>query len=192
MVHGRLSTKRTVPLVTYGAGRVNTQVASPQKTQEAADGYRRKAPSLPTSEPQSTALAIFDGTIGCFLIILCLSYAANAADRQIFPTLLPQIAKVFGYNLKIGGLLATISRWAWPSRAFPTGYILDRTSRKAIIIIGMLLYSVFTLATIYASGIWDMLIYRAFTGVGRACKWRACLPPWAATSTAGGQCSSVA
>ena len=73
---------------------------------------------------------------------------------------------MFGYNLKIGGLLATIFTLGLAIAGIPTGYILDRTSRKAIIIIGMLLYSVFTLATIYASGIWDMLIYRAFTGVG--------------------------
>ena len=79
-----------------------------------------------------------------FLIILCLSYATNAADRQIFPTLLPQIAKVFGYNLKIGGLLATIFTLGLAIAGIPTGYVLDRTSRKAVIIIGMLLYSVFT------------------------------------------------
>jgi MFS family permease len=101
-----------------------------------------------------------------FLIILCLSYATNAADRQIFPTLLPQIAKSFGYNLKIGGLLSTIFTLGLAIAGIPTGYILDRTSRKAVIVIGMVLYSIFTLATIYASGIWDMLIYRALTGIG--------------------------
>ncbi len=118
----------------------------------------REAPS--TALPYSMALSVV------FLIILCLSYATNAADRQIFPTLLPQIAKVFGYNLKIGGLLATIFTLGLAIAGIPTGYVLDRTSRKAVIIFGMLLYSVFTLATIYASGIWDMLIYRALTGVG--------------------------
>ena len=73
---------------------------------------------------------------------------------------------MFGYNLKIGGLLATIFTLGLAIAGIPTGYILDRTSRKAVIIIGMLVYSVFTLATIYATGIWDMLIYRAFTGIG--------------------------
>jgi MFS family permease len=101
-----------------------------------------------------------------FLIILCLSYATNAADRQIFPTLLPQIAKAFGYNLKVGGLLATIFTLGLAIAGIPTGYILDRTSRKAVIIIGMVIYSVFTLATISAGGIWDMLVYRAMTGIG--------------------------
>ena len=101
-----------------------------------------------------------------FLIILCLSYSTNAADRQIFPTLLPAIRKAFGYNLKIAGLLSTVFTLGLAVAGIPTGYILDRTSRKAVILIGMVIYSVFTLATIYATGFWDMLIYRAMTGIG--------------------------
>ena len=108
-----------------------------------------------------------DGLSIVFLIILCLSYATNAADRQIFPTLLPaDSGRCFGYNLKIAGLLSTVFTLGLAVAGIPTGYILDRTSRKAVILIGMVIYSVFTLATIYASGFWDMLIYRAMTGVG--------------------------
>ncbi len=101
-----------------------------------------------------------------FLIILCLSYATNAADRQIFPTLLPAIRKAFGYDLKIAGLLSTVFTLGLAIAGIPTGYILDRTSRKSVILIGMVIYSVFTLATIYAHGFWDMLVYRALTGIG--------------------------
>jgi MFS family permease len=110
--------------------------------------------------PYTLALSIV------FLIILCLSYATNAADRQIFPTLLPAIRKAFGYDLKIAGLLSTVFTLGLAVAGIPTGYILDRTSRKACILIGMVVYSVFTLATIYAHGFWDMLIYRALTGIG--------------------------
>jgi len=101
-----------------------------------------------------------------FLAILCLAYSINAADRQIFPTLLPAIRKTFGYNLKIAGLLSTIFTLGLAVAGIPTGYLTDRTSRKAVILIGMTIYSVFTLATIYAQGFWDMVIYRAMTGVG--------------------------
>jgi predicted MFS family arabinose efflux permease len=118
------------------------------------------SPSAAWKLPYSMAVSVV------FLIILCLSYATNAADRQIFPTLLPQIAKAFGYNLKVGGLLSTFFTLGLAIAGIPTGYILDRTSRRAVIIMGMVIYSVFTLATIRAVGIWDMLIYRAMTGVG--------------------------
>ena len=110
--------------------------------------------------PYSFALSIL------FLATLCLAYSINAADRQIFPTLLPAIRKTFGYNLKIAGLLSTIFTLGLAVAGIPTGYLTDRTSRKAVILIGMTIYSVFTLATIYAQGFWDMVIYRAMTGVG--------------------------
>jgi len=125
-----------------------------------------KSMSAAPARAASPALAYSLGLSIVFLIILCLSYATNAADRQIFPTLLPLIRKTFGYNLKIGGLLSTVFTLGLAVAGIPTGYILDRTSRKAVILIGMVIYSLFTLATIYATGFWDMLIYRAMTGIG--------------------------
>jgi predicted MFS family arabinose efflux permease len=101
-----------------------------------------------------------------FLALLCLAYAINAADRQIFPTLLPAIRQTFAYDLKVAGLLSTIFTLGLALAGLPTGYIVDRTSRKTIILLAMAIYSVFTLATIYAQGFWDMLLYRAMTGVG--------------------------
>jgi hypothetical protein len=38
-----------------------------------------------------------------FLVLLCLAYSINAADRQIFPTLLPAIRQAFAYDLKVAG-----------------------------------------------------------------------------------------
>jgi len=123
-----------------------------------------KYPSPPKSTmgalPYGFALSIL------LLAILCLAYSINAADRQIFPTLLPLIRKTFGYNLKIAGLLSTIFTLGLAVAGIPTGYLTDRTSRKAVILIGMFVYSVFTLATVYAHGFWDMLFYRAMTGIG--------------------------
>jgi MFS family permease len=101
-----------------------------------------------------------------FLILLCLAYAINAADRQIFPTLLPAIRQTYAYDLKVAGLLSTIFTLGLALAGLPTGYVVDRISRKTVILVAMAVYSVFTLATIYASGFWDMLFYRAMTGVG--------------------------
>jgi MFS family permease len=117
-------------------------------------------------ETQSTAMPYTMALSIVFLIILCLSYAINAADRQIFPTLIPAIRKAFGYSLPVAGLMATVFTLGLAFSGIPTGYLLDRTSRKSIIVLGMLIYSLFTLATIYATGFWDMLLYRTITGVG--------------------------
>ncbi len=118
------------------------------------------------SETPPTGLAYGLGLSILFLAILCLAYSINAADRQIFPTLLPAIRKTFGYNLKIAGLLSTIFTLGLMVSGIPSGYLTDRTSRKTVILVGMVVYSIFTLATIYAHGFWDMLFYRAMTGVG--------------------------
>jgi MFS family permease len=101
-----------------------------------------------------------------FLILLCLAYSINAADRQIFPTLLPAIRQTFAYDLRVAGLLSTIFTLGLAVAGLPSGYVADRASRKTIILVAMVIYSVFTLATIFAQGFWDMLFYRAMTGIG--------------------------
>jgi predicted MFS family arabinose efflux permease len=101
-----------------------------------------------------------------FLVLLCLAYSINAADRQIFPTLLPTIRQEFGYDIKVAGLLATFFTLGLAVAGLPAGHIVDRASRKTIILIAMVIYSVFTVATVFAQGFWDMLIYRVMTGVG--------------------------
>jgi MFS family permease len=119
-----------------------------------------------TAEPPSTRALSYSLLSIIFLVLLCLSYSINAADRQIFPTLLPAIRETFGYDLKTAGLLSTIFTLGLAVAGFPAGYLVDHTSRKAIIVIAMVIYSLFTLATIYAYGFWDMVFYRAMTGVG--------------------------
>lgn len=117
-------------------------------------------------EGTSAAALAYPLVAFAFLALLCLAYAINAADRQLFPTLLPPIRAEFGWDLKTTGLLSTVFTLGLAIVGIPAGYLVDRASRKTIIIWAMVLYSVFTLATIYAQGFWDMLIYRAITGVG--------------------------
>ena len=80
--------------------------------------------------------------------------------------MLPAIRQALGYDLKVAGLLSTIFTLGLAVAGLPTGYVADRASRKTIILVAMAIYSVFTLATIYAAGFWDMLVYRAMTGIG--------------------------
>ena len=122
--------------------------------------------TLVTAAPSSTRAPSYSLLSIVFLGLLCLSYSINAADRQIFPTLLPAIRETFGYDLKTAGLLSTIFTLGLAVAGIPAGHLVDRSSRKAIIIVAIVIYSLFTLATIYAFGFWDMVFYRAMTGVG--------------------------
>jgi MFS family permease len=102
------------------------------------------------------------------LIVLAGSYVVNAMDRQVFPILLPGIRSQYHFSLSQGGLLATIFTLGIGVAGLPTGYLLDRMSRKSVILLGILIYSVFTILTAVATGFGSMFAYRALSGVGEA------------------------
>ena len=102
------------------------------------------------------------------LVIVAASYVINAADRQVFFVVLPGISEELGFSLASGGLLATIFTLGIGLCGFPIGFVLDRYSRKAVMLIGIIIYSVFTILTALALGFFDMAIYRGVTGVGEA------------------------
>ncbi|MEV4075011.1 MFS transporter [Nonomuraea fuscirosea] len=98
--------------------------------------------------------------------VLCTSYMLNAMDRQIFYPLLPDIRTELGFSLEQGGLLATGFTLGLALAGPPAGYLADRLSRKAIVIVSVLVYSLGTLAIPLAVGFVDMSIYRLVSGVG--------------------------
>src|SRR5918911_1703383 len=101
------------------------------------------------------------------LIILALSYVINSMDRQVFPILLPTVVEDLGdVRLAQAGLLSTIFTLGIAAIGFPAGRMVDRFSRKYIIMVGIAIYSIFTILTALAFGYWDMLLVRAITGVG--------------------------
>lgn len=102
------------------------------------------------------------------LLILALSYAVNAADRNVFPVLLGEIRKDFGFSLEAAGLLSTVFTLGLGLGGIPAGRLMDRMSRKTVMLIGIFVYSAFTLLTPLALGYGDMMTYRVFSGVGEA------------------------
>jgi MFS family permease len=117
---------------------------------------------LGSEKPLSTRAAIV-----CLLIFIA-AYETNAMDRQVFPMMLPWIAKTYHFDLKTAGSLSTIFTLGLCIAGIPTGYLIDRWNRKTTLLIGMVIYSLATLATIFAIGFADMLFYRATLGFGEA------------------------
>lgn len=105
--------------------------------------------------------------IGMFLVLLA-SYALNAMDRQIFPLIAADVRREFGFDLADTDLLSTIFTLGMAVAGVPTGYLLARLSRKAVLQIGIAIFSAGTLLTAYSYGYVDMIIYRAATGIGEA------------------------
>src|SRR4029077_15028615 len=100
--------------------------------------------------------------------VLLASYAINAMDRQLFPLLVPEVRRQYGFSLAGVGFLSTIFTLGMAIAGLPTGYLLTHFSRKTVLQVGIALFSAGTVLTVIARGFSDMLIYRAATGVGEA------------------------
>jgi len=100
--------------------------------------------------------------------VLLASYAINAMDRQLFPLLVPEVRRQYGFSLAGVGFLSTVFTLGMALAGLPTGYLLGRFSRKTVFQFGIALFSAGTLLTVIARGFPDMLLYRAATGIGEA------------------------
>jgi MFS transporter, DHA1 family, inner membrane transport protein len=109
------------------------------------------------------------------IVILIASYCVNAMDRTLFPLMLSDVRKEYGFTLPQAGLMSTIFTLGMTLAGIPTGYLMSRYSRKTVIQIGILIYSAATIITVAAVGFADMLFYRAITGIGEAMQLTALL-----------------
>ena len=107
--------------------------------------------------------------------ILLASYAINAMDRQLFPLLVSDVRREYGFSLSQSGLVSTIFTLGMALAGLPAGFLLTRCSRKTTMQIGIVIFSSGTALTALASGFADMLFYRAVTGVGEAMQLTALL-----------------
>lgn len=64
--------------------------------------------------------------------------------------------------------MATVFNLGIAFTGIPAGYLIDRWTRKSVILSGMVIYSLFTLITVFATGMVDMMAFRFLTGVGEA------------------------
>src|SRR5579863_7004548 len=109
------------------------------------------------------------------IAVLIASYCVNAMDRTLFPLMLTDVRKEYGFTLPQAGLTSTFFTLGMTLAGIPTGYLMTRFSRKTVIQVGILIYSVATIVTVTAIGFADMLLYRAITGVGEAMQLTALL-----------------
>ena len=109
------------------------------------------------------------------IAVLIVSYGVNAMDRTLFPLMLTDVRREYGFNLPQAGLMSTIFTLGMTLAGIPTGYLMSRFSRKTVIQVGILIYSAATIITVAAVGFADMLFYRAITGIGEAMQLTALL-----------------
>jgi MFS transporter, DHA1 family, inner membrane transport protein len=117
-------------------------------------------PNVPNVPNEPNALLAFG--------VLLASYAINAMDRQLFPLLAPEVRREYGFSLEAIGFLSTVFTLGMAGAGVVTGYLLTRFSRKTVLQIGIAVFSAGTAFTVLSSGFFDMLVYRAATGIGEA------------------------
>ncbi len=98
--------------------------------------------------------------------VLLLSYLVNAGIRQLFPLLAHDVRREFGFSLADTGLLSTIFTLGLAITGLVTGHLLSRFSRKAVLLLGIAIFSTATALTVVARGFPDMFVYLAATGIG--------------------------
>ncbi|MGW3628415.1 MFS transporter [Streptomyces sp. NPDC000880] len=124
-----------------------------------------------TAQPVTTNITTAPSPLRTSLVtigftVLAVSFMVNAMDRQMFYPMLPNIAEAYGFSLSQGGLLATGFTLGMALAGLPAGYLMDRYSRKAVLLISIVIYSAGTLATPLARGFADMVVYRLISGFG--------------------------
>jgi MFS family permease len=102
-----------------------------------------------------------------YLFIAC-SYIANAMDRSVFSNLNTYVQKDLHLSLAQSGFITTAFAFGFGITGVFAGALLDRYRRKTVLIVGMLVYSVFTMLIPLSQAFWDIATYRVITGVGEA------------------------
>lgn len=113
-------------------------------------------------------------TVGMFGLLL-VAYTINAMDRQVFPVLLVNVRSDFGFSATQAGLQSTIFALGIGLLGLPAGWLIDRLSRKDIVVVGTLVFSAATALTTVSVGFWDMTLWRVLSGVGESLQFTALL-----------------
>lgn len=103
------------------------------------------------------------------LILLWMGYLLNQADRQVFNTVLPAIRDALSLTDTSVGLIATLFNLAFAIFVPIGGWMGDRFSRKWVVTISVLLFSVATMFTGMAGTFLMLVALRSIaTGGGEA------------------------
>jgi DHA1 family inner membrane transport protein len=105
--------------------------------------------------------------IAMFFILL-LSYILNSIDRGLFSVLAIEVRDAMSLSLPQVGLASTMFTLGMGLAGIPTGYLLSTMSRKAVVLLGLFVFSLATWLTAYAQGLADLLAYRFISGLGEA------------------------
>jgi MFS family permease len=120
-------------------------------------------PSAPQLIGQPTVAADYKWWVVFMLWFVCFF---NYADRQAISSVFPLLTTEFGFDDVQLGWIGSSFAWVYAAAAPFAGLAADRTFRKRLIIGACVIWSFFTLATAFCSGLTTLVLVRALTGLG--------------------------
>lgn len=103
------------------------------------------------------------------LLLLWMAYLLNQGDRQVFNTVLPAIRDALNLTDTSVGLIATVFNLAFAVAVPVGGWLGDRFSRKWVVTLSVLFFSVATMFTGMATSFaWLIVLRSVATGGGEA------------------------
>lgn len=106
--------------------------------------------------------------------LLCgLGYMMYSVDRMVMSSSVGLIAKEFGLDKGLSGVLLSSFFYGFIAFLFIAGILSDKLSGKPILIFGLVLFSLATGFTGLASEFTAMIVYRVLTGIGEGIFWPA-------------------
>lgn len=109
------------------------------------------------------------GGAAFLLATLTLVNTSNWADRQVVPILVPAIKEHLGLtDTELGLISGPAFTLVYAMAAFLFGYLADRSSRRVVILVGLVLWSAATAASGFADSFWTLFATRFLTGIGAA------------------------
>jgi DHA1 family inner membrane transport protein len=116
------------------------------------------APVAERSDARTAGLMMFG--------VLLVSYTLMSADRYLISMLGPDIRAALGLSLPQMGALTTMFTFGIAIAGLPGGALITRTSRRTVLLLGIVLFSAATLLFTQANGFFSMFVYIVMQGVG--------------------------
>jgi MFS family permease len=118
---------------------------------------------IPETKPQSLRRSWY------VVAVLMLAYISSFIDRQVLALLVEPIKRDFGISdTQVGLLIGFSFALFYTFLGIPIGRLADRKNRKAIIVVGITIWSLMTALCGLAGSFWPLFFARMGVGVGEA------------------------
>ena len=108
--------------------------------------------------------------------VLMAVYMIGFIDRQILALLVAPVKAALGLSdVQIGVLQGFAFAMLFALAALPIGALADRHGRRPMLLLGLVVWCLFTIACGHAEGFWSLFLFRVGVGLGEATISPCCL-----------------